>query len=84
MRLLVMSDLHLSKKPWHIRKEIKISPQEKLSKVVQTEREGKGIPSKKLSFTWSATDPNPVLWVNQLILFTLLHESSRIIYLKIE
>lgn len=68
-----------------IRKEMKISPTENQSKVVEIARErAKELLRKKQSFIWNATNVSPMVRVKQINLFTQYHASVRIVYLETE
>lgn len=68
-----------------IRKEMKISPTENQSKVVEIARErAKELLRKKQPLVWNATNLSPVVRGNQINLFTQYHASTRIIYLETE
>ena len=66
-----------------IRKEIKISPTENQSKVVEIARErAKELLRKKLPFVWNATNLSPMVRMKQIALFTQYHAATRIVYLE--
>lgn len=66
-----------------IRKEMRISPTDNQSKVVEIARErARELLRKKQSFVWNATNLSPVLRDKQLRLFTQYHASTRIVYLE--
>ena len=66
-----------------IRKEMKISPTENQSKVVEIARErARELLRKKQPFVWNATNLSPMVRVKQIKLFTQYHASTRIVYLE--
>ena len=66
-----------------IRKEIKISPTEIQSKVVEIARErARELLRKKQSFIWNATNLSPMIRKKQIKMFTQYHASTRIVYLE--
>ena len=66
-----------------IRKEIKFSPTENQSKVVEIARErAKELLRKKQPFVWNATNISPLVRGKQIQLFTQYHASTRIVYLE--
>jgi len=68
-----------------IRKEMKISPTENQSKVVEIARErAREMLRKKQPFVWNATNLSPMVRAKQIKLFTQYHASTRIIYLETE
>ena len=68
-----------------IRKEMKISPTDNQSKVLEIARErARELLRKQQSFVWNATDLSPVVRTKQIKLFTQYHASTRIVYLETE
>ena len=68
-----------------IRREMKISPTDNQSKVVEIARErAKELLRKKQPFVWNATNLSPMVRAKQINLFTQYHASVRIIYLETE
>ena len=66
-----------------IRKEMKISPTENQSKVLDTARErARELLRKKQPFVWNATNLSPMVRAKQIKLFTQYHASARIVYLE--
>ena len=66
-----------------IRKEMKISPTENQSKVVEIARErAKELLRKQQPFVWNATNISPMVRAKQIKLFTQYHASTRIVYLE--
>ena len=66
-----------------IRKEMKISPTENQSKVVELARErARELLRKKQPFVWNATNLSPMVRGRQIKLFTRYHASTRIVYLE--
>ena len=66
-----------------IRKEMKISPTENQSKVVEIARErARELLRKKQSFIWNATNLSPMIRKKQIKMFTQYHASARIVYLE--
>lgn len=66
-----------------IRKELKISPRDDQTRVVETARErARELLRKKQPFVWNATNLSPMLRGRQLSLFTQYHASTRIVYLE--
>lgn len=66
-----------------IRKEMKISPKDNQSKVVETARErARELLRKKQPFVWNATNLSPMVRSKQIQLFTQYHASVRIVYLE--
>lgn len=66
-----------------IRKEMKISPTDNQSKVVETARErARELLRKKRPFVWNATNLSPMVRGKQIKLFTQYHASTRIVYLE--
>ena len=66
-----------------IRKEMKISPTENQSKVVEAARErAKELLRKKQPFVWNATNLSPMVRMKQIALFTQYHAATRIVYLE--
>ena len=66
-----------------IRKEMRISPTENQSKVVEIARErARELLRKKQSFVWNATNLSPVVRGKQIKLFAQYHASTRIVYLE--
>ena len=66
-----------------IRKEIKISPTENQSKVVEVARnQARELLRKKQSFIWNATNLSPMIRKKQIKMFTQYHASTRIVYLE--
>lgn len=68
-----------------IRREMKISPTDHQSKVVEIARErAKELLRKKQPFVWNATNLSPMVRGKQINLFTQYRVSTRIIYLETE
>ena len=66
-----------------IRKELKISPTDNQSRVLEIARErAREFLRKKQSFVWNATDLSPMVRAKQIKLFTQYHASTRIVYLE--
>ncbi len=66
-----------------IRKEMKISPTDNQSKVVEIAREwAKELLRKKQPFVWNATNLSPMVRGKQIHLFIQYHASTRIVYLE--
>ena len=66
-----------------IRGEMKISPTDNQSKVVEIARErARELLRKKQSFVWNATNLSPMVRGKQIKLFTQYHASTRIVYLE--
>ena len=66
-----------------IRKEMKISPTDNQSKVVEIARErARELLRKKQSFIWNATNLSPMIRKKQIKMFTQYHASVRIVYLE--
>ena len=66
-----------------IRKEMKISPTDNQSKVVEIARErAREVLRTKQSFVWNATNLSPLVRAKQIKLFTQYHASTRIVYLE--
>lgn len=66
-----------------IRIEMKISPTENQSKVVEIARErARELLRRKQPFIWNATNLSPMVRAKQIKLFTQYHTSTRIIYLE--
>jgi len=66
-----------------IRKEMKISPTENQSKVLEIARErARELLRKKQPFVWNATNLSPMVRAKQINLFTQYHASTRIVYLE--
>lgn len=66
-----------------IRKELKISPTDNQSKVVEAARErARELLRKKQGFVWNATNISPLVRGKQIRLFTQYHASARIVYLE--
>lgn len=66
-----------------IRKEMKISPTENQSKVVEIARDrARELLRKKQSFIWNATNLSPMIRKKQIKMFTQYHASTRIVYLE--
>lgn len=66
-----------------IRKEMKISPMDNQSKVLEIARErAKELLRKKQSFVWNATNLSPMIRGKQVNLFNQYHASVRIVYLE--
>lgn len=66
-----------------IRKEIKVSPTENQSKVLEIARErAKELLRKKQPFVWNATNLSPMVRAKQINLFTQYHASTRIVCLE--
>ena len=68
-----------------IRKEMKISPMENQSKVVEIARErARELLRKKQTFILNATNLSPMVRKKQIKMFTQYHASTRIVYLETE
>lgn len=68
-----------------IRKEMKISPTDNQSKVVEIARErARELLRRKQPFVWNATNLSPMVRGKQIKLFTQYHASTRIVYLETE
>ena len=66
-----------------IRREMKISPAENQSKVVEIARErAKELLRRKQPFVWNATNLSPMVRQKQIKLFAQYHASIRIVYLE--
>lgn len=66
-----------------IRREMKISPRDNQSKVLEIARErARELLRKKQPFVWNATNLSPMVRMKQIQLFTQYHASARIIYLE--
>ena len=66
-----------------IRKEMKISPTDNQSKVVEIARErARELLRKKQLFIWNATNLSPMVRNKQIKLFTQYQASTRIVYLE--
>lgn len=66
-----------------IRKEMKISPTDNQSKVVEIARErARELLRKKQPFIWNATNLSPMVRGKQIKLFAQYHASIRIVYLE--
>lgn len=66
-----------------IRREMKISPTDNQSKVVEIARErARELLRKQQPFVWNATNLSPMVRAKQINLFTQYHASTRIIYLE--
>ena len=66
-----------------IRKEMRISPTDKQSKVLENARErAKELLRKKQSFVWNATNLSPMVRGKQIKLFSQYHALTRIVYLE--
>ena len=66
-----------------IRREMKISPTDNQSKVVEIARErARELLRKKQPFVWNATNLSPMVRKKQIKLFTQYHASTRIVYLE--
>ena len=66
-----------------IRKEMKISPTDNQSKVVEIARErAREMLRTKQPFVWNATNLSPLVRAKQIKLFTQYHASTRIVYLE--
>lgn len=66
-----------------IRKELKISPTESQSKVIEIARErAREYLRKRQSFVWNATNLSHMVRGKQITLFTQYHASTRIVYLE--
>ena len=66
-----------------IRRELKISPTDNQSKVVEIARErARELLRKKQSFVWNATNLSPIVRKKQIKMFTQYHASTRIVYLE--
>ena len=66
-----------------IRKELKISPTDNQSRVLEIARErAREFLRKKQSFVWNATDLSPMVRAKQIKRFTQYHASTRIVYLE--
>lgn len=68
-----------------IRKEMKVSPTDNQSKVLEIARErARELLRKQQSFVWNATNLSPMVRAKQIKLFTQYHASTRIVYLETE
>lgn len=68
-----------------IRKEMKISPTDNQSNVVEIARERtRELLRRKQPFVWNATNLSPMIRGKQIKLFTQYHASVRIVYLETE
>lgn len=66
-----------------IRKEMKISPTDNQSKVLEIARErARELLRKKQSFVWNATNLSPMVRGKQITMFTQYHAYTRIVYLE--
>lgn len=66
-----------------IRKELRITPAENQSKVIETARErARELLRKKQSFVWNATNVTPMVRGKQIQLFTQYSAAVRIVYLE--
>ena len=66
-----------------IRREMKISPTDNQSKVVEIARErARELLRKQQPFVWNATNLSPMVRGKQIKLFTQYHASIRIVYLE--
>ena len=66
-----------------IRKELKISPTDNQSRVLEIARErAREFLRKKQPFVWNATNLSPMVRAKQINLFNQYHASTRIIYLE--
>ena len=66
-----------------IRKEMKISPTDNQSKVIEIAREwAREMLRKKQPFVWNATNLSPMVRMKQIKLFNQYHASVRIVYLE--
>lgn len=66
-----------------IRREMKFSPTDNQSKVVEIARErARELLRKKQPFVWNATNLSPMVRMKQIKLFTQYHASTRIVYLE--
>ena len=66
-----------------IRKEMKISPTDNQSKVVEIARErARELLRKQQPFVWNATNLSPMVRAKQIKLFTQYHAATRIVYLE--
>lgn len=66
-----------------IRREMRISPMDNQSKVVEIARErARELLRKKQPFVWNATNLSPMVRGKQIQLFTQYHASTRIVYLE--
>ena len=66
-----------------IRKELKISPTDNQSKVVEIARErARELLRKKQTFVWNATNLSPMVRKKQIKLFTQYQASVKIVYLE--
>ena len=66
-----------------IRKEMKISPTENQSKVIEIARErARELLRKKQTFVWNATNLSPIVRGRQIEMFTQYHASTCIIHLE--
>lgn len=66
-----------------IRKELKVSPTDNQSKVLEIARErARELLRKKQPFVWNATNLSPMVRNKQIKLFTKYHASTRIVYLE--
>ena len=65
------------------RREMKFSPTDNQSKVVEIARErARELLRKKQPFVWNATNLSPMVRMKQIKLFTQYHASTRIVYLE--
>ena len=68
-----------------IRREMKISPTERQTKVIELARDrAKDFLRRKQAFVWNATNLSPMVRGKQIKLFTQYHASTRIVYLETE
>lgn len=66
-----------------IRKELKISPTDNQSKVVEIARErARELLRKQQPFVWNATNLSPMVRKKQIKMFTQYHASTQIVYLE--
>ena len=66
-----------------IRREMKISPTDNQSKVIETARErARELLRRKQPFVWNATNLSPMVRKKQIKLFTQYHAATRIVYLE--
>lgn len=66
-----------------IRKEMKITPTDNQSKILEIARErARELLRKKQSFVWNATNLSPMVREKQIKLFSQYHASTRIVYLE--
>lgn len=66
-----------------IRKEMKISPTDNQSKVLEIARDrARELLRKKQSFVWNATNLSPMVRKKQIKMFTQYHASTRLVYLE--